>query len=147
DIPGTLAMIGGVIHECTDERNPQATYRTLGRVQREVWSWPGEHIEGDASIDELNHPVSCLILRAADFYLTAAIGIGVETNIRQGLFDSEFHLHDTLRWKARSSGALHHQRETAWQGVYASREGNSGHRRHRDLCDAGMTARPHSAPL
>src|SRR5215813_1011348 len=44
NILGTLAMIGGVIHERPDERNPQATYRTLGRVQREIWSWPGEHI-------------------------------------------------------------------------------------------------------
>src|SRR5215510_11225363 len=32
DIPRTLAMIGGMIHERTDEWNPQATYRTLSRV-------------------------------------------------------------------------------------------------------------------
>src|SRR5262249_28316502 len=108
DIPGPLATIGGVIHERTDERNPQATYLTLGRVHREVWSWPGEHIEGDARINDLNREVSCLILRAADFHLTAAIGIGVQTNIRQGLFDSELDLHDTLGWKARRRGTLHH---------------------------------------
>src|SRR5262245_20008811 len=114
DILGTLAMIDGVIHERTDERNPQATYRTLGSVHREVWSWSGEHIEGNARINELNRKVSRLILHAADFDLAAAIRIGVETNIRQGLFDGEFDLHDTLGEKARSSGTLHHQRETAW---------------------------------
>jgi hypothetical protein len=114
DILGPLAMIGGVIHERTDERNPQATYRTPGSVPREVWSWSGEHIEGDARINELNRKVSRLVLHAANFHLAAALRIGVETNIRQGLFDGEFDLHDTLGEKARSSGTLHHQGETAW---------------------------------
>jgi hypothetical protein len=140
-------MVGGVIYERTDERNPQATDLTLGHVHREVWSWPGEHIEGDTRIDELNRKMPCLILCAADFHLATAIGIGVETNIRQGLFNSEFDLHDTLGCKARRSGTLHHQRETAWQRVYASRECQSGHRRHLDLCDPSVTELPHSAPL
>src|SRR5262245_25429377 len=100
DILGTLAMIGSVIHERADERNPQATYRTLGSVHREVWSWSGEHIEGDARINELNRKVSHLILHAAHFHLAAAIRIGVEANIRQGLFDGEFDLYDTLGEKA-----------------------------------------------
>src|SRR5262249_16698889 len=97
----------------TDERNPQTTYRTLGRIQREVWSWHGEHIEGDTRIDDLNCKVSHLILGAADLHLAATIGVGVKTNIRQGLFDSEFDLHYALGWKAGRRGTLDHQRETA----------------------------------
>src|SRR5262249_51204045 len=111
------------------------------------WSWPGQHIKGDASIDELNRQMARLILRAADFHLAAAVGIGVATNIHQGLFDREFDLYDPLGWKARRRGTLHHQCERARQGVEASRECKSGKRRHLDLCDAGVTALSHSAPL
>ena len=69
-----------------------------------------------------------------------------KTRRRSGDFDSEFDLHDTLGRETRHSGILHHQRETAWQGIYASRKCKSGHRSHCDLCDPGVTVLPHSVP-
>src|SRR5712692_8901190 len=103
DIPGPLALIGDVIHQRADERNPQATDLTLGCVNREVRSGSGQDIAWDTSVDELNEKVLRLIPRTADDDLAVAVGIGIEANIRQGLFDGEFDLRDALGGKALSS--------------------------------------------
>src|SRR5882724_4332055 len=101
-------MIGDMVHQSQDKRNSQAAYLTPGSVNRQVRSWPGQEIKGDASVDELNEKVLRLIPRAAHFHFATAVGIGIEANIRQCLFDGEFDLREACGWKARRAGTLHH---------------------------------------
>jgi hypothetical protein len=101
-------MIGDVVHQRQDELNAKATYLPPGGVKLQVRNWPGQEVEGDTSVNELNEKVLRLIPPTAHLHFATAVGIRIEANICQCFFDGEFDLRDARLGKAGSDGTLYH---------------------------------------